>query len=115
MGWLTSLPTAVVLDRRTETTQKFRVTYLGSVANLLERTVIVTTEYRGLTEALAVASVDGFTSDSRTYSDWQPFTVIIYRGIIVTGTKVTASARRQNEARGWRLTVTTVTTTTYQG
>lgn len=113
MGWLTSLPTAIKLDRRTDTTEKMKVASGASVKRLMETSVVETAEYRGLTEALALATVDGLTSDSRTYGNWTPFT-ITFIGVVVNGTKVTANAHRQNEARGWRLSVTTVTTTTYE-
>lgn len=113
MGWLSSLPTAVKLDRRTDTIEKMKVTSGSAVARLMETTVVETMEYRGITETLALATVDGLTSDSRTFGNWTPFS-ITYVGVVVNGTKVTANAHRQNEARGWRLTVTTVTVSTYQ-
>jgi len=111
MAWKSTIDTActVQISKDCDKVLKLKVTSGATTKYLYEITTTTVTEYRALTEACAnAAAVSGtYNSDSRAYSDWQPFTVN-FVGIRISGTKKTAKASRSNEARGWRMTVTQV-------
>lgn len=112
MAWKSTIDTActVLVSKDTDKVLKLKVTSGATTKYLYEITTTTVTEYRALTESCAnTAAVSAtYNSDSRAYSDWQPFTVN-FVGIRISGTKKTAKASRVNEARGWRMTVTEVT------
>jgi hypothetical protein len=112
MSWKSAIDSActVLLSKDTDKVLKLKVTSGATTRYLYEITTTTVTEYRGLTESCANINAvsDAYNSDTRTYSDWQPFTVN-FVGIRISGTKKTAKASRVNEAGGWRMTVTEVT------
>lgn len=118
MAWLSTLPTAISTSvGSVKTLMKSYTAWVNPTgylptAYLYETVDTERVEYRGLTETLAKASARSatFNSDSRTYSDWTVGTTT-FRGIRISGTKITAEATRANEARGWTLVVTTTITT----
>ena len=111
MAWLSSITEAstVLLSKDVDKSLKMKMTSGGVTKYLYETTTTTVTEYRGLSEdcATAAAVSDTYNADTRSYSDWQPFT-INFIGVRISGTKKTAKAARANEASGWRLTVTEV-------
>ncbi len=120
MGWISNKADArfkgIPLQKGGDKVEKMRITSNGTTKYLFERQIVIVTEYRGLTETLAMqlAEDSAYNSDSRTFGSWTPFS-ITYVGVVINGNKKAASARRVNEAAGWTLTVTeTITTTTTQ-
>ena len=87
------------------------IAYSANGLILRQREEVKTEECRGLTEAAATL-LKGLDSDGTT-------SIIHYKAIgsngeyaavgIITGTKVTVSAFRANEAAGWNAVITTVT------
>jgi len=110
MAWLSAITTegTVKMTKSVERTLVMALTSMqGITRRLYQVTTTEITEYRALTEAVALAqaSNSAYSYDNRTYSNWQPF-VLNYIGIRVGGEQSTTNARRSNEANGWTLTVT---------
>lgn len=115
MAWATSIASADVVETElsTDKQKKMQLTSGAVTKYLFEKTVTKITEYRSMTrEAAESAAVsDTYNSDSRTFTNWTPFS-ITYIGVIVNGAKKTASARRTNDADAWTVTVREVSVTT---
>jgi hypothetical protein len=113
MGWLTySSGNSLVTDISTDKTLRLKITSGGVTKYLYIKTVTTVTEWRSLTQAAAEAQAvsNDHNSDTRVYTDWNPFGSLTFTGIREDGTKKTASSTRQNEAGAYKLIVRTVTT-----
>lgn len=117
MGWLTASEAICTGVARNKTLKMaYSVTGTSGTTttyHVYETTTETTDEYRGLTEeaAKAIANADANNTDTRTFTDIT-LGVTKFIGLIVGGTKKTASASRANEANGWHAVVRTVETKT---
>ena len=120
MAWIDSISNSqavkVSASKRSELAQTLTVYGEGKnwYYRLFRDEVETETEYRGLTEAAALAAVNdsGLNYDNRTSRDWSPVAGATFAGAWIEGTVSRASASRANEAGGWTVKVSVLSVST---